>query len=266
MKNNDSIKKDWNSMAEAYETFNNSEDSYSYNIEWPCVKQLLPELGKKTVVDLGCGTGIFTFLLEGFLPEQIIGIDLSEEMLNIAKVKAGKMSSKAEFICYDASKCKEVIRMPVDFIFSSTTSHYIKNIGELFKNVAASLKNGGECVFSIIHPLYSAMYPIEHGDTFPDDEEWKVRYLDKSVRAYIQPWLEYNDDYEDHLSISYHHTFSDYINAIIDAGLLIEEIREPMAPEKWKTMQPDRYDSFMETPVYMIIKMKKPAAKHIPVC
>ena len=90
--------------------------------------------------------------------------------------------------------------------------------------------------------------------------------MDKSVRAYIQPWLEYNDDYEDHLSISYHHTFSDYINAIIDAGLLIEEIREPMAPEKWKTMQPDRYDSFMETPVYMIIKMKKPAAKHIPVC
>ena len=60
MKNNDSIKKDWNSMAEAYEIFNNSEDSYSYNIEWPCVKKLLPELRKKTVVDLGCGTGIFT--------------------------------------------------------------------------------------------------------------------------------------------------------------------------------------------------------------
>ena len=128
MKNNDSIKKDWNAMAEAYEIFNNSEDSYSYNIEWPCVKQLLPELGKKTVVDLGCGTGIFTFLLEGFAPEQIIGIDLSEEMLNIAKVKAGKISSKAEFICYDASKCKEVIHTPVDFIFSSTTSHYIKTL------------------------------------------------------------------------------------------------------------------------------------------
>lgn len=246
-------------MAEAYELFNNSEDSYSYNIEWPCIKRLLPELGKKTIVDLGCGTGIFTFLLEGFAPKKIIGIDLSEEMLNIAKRKAVKLSSKAEFICYDASKCRDVIHSQADFIFSSTTSHYIRNIEELFMNVARSLKNGGECIFSIIHPLYSAMYPIEHGDKFPNDEEWTIRYLDKSARAYIQPWLEYNDDYENHLSKSYHHTFSDYINAIIDAGLVIEKICEPMAPEEWKTMQPDRYESFVETPVYMIIKLKKPA-------
>ena len=120
-------------------------------------------------------------------------------------------------ICYDASKCRDVIHSQADFIFSSTTNHYIRNIEELFMNVARYLKNGGECIFSIIHPLYSAMYPIEHGDKFPNDEEWTIRYLDKSARAYIQPWLEYNDDYENHLSKSYHHTFSDYINAIIDA-------------------------------------------------
>lgn len=254
---NNKIKIDWNSMAEAYELFNNSEDSYSYNIEWPCIKNLLPELRKKTVVDLGCGTGIFTFLLERFAPEKITGIDLSEEMLKIAKKKADEMGSKAEFVAYDASKCADVINAPVDFVFSSTTSHYIENINELFENVAKSLKTGGECIFSIIHPLYSAMYPIEHGDTFPNDEEWTVRYLDKSIRAYIQPWLEYNDDFENHLSKSYHHTFGDYINAIIEAGFTIEKICEPTAPEEWKTTQPDRYDGFMETPVYMIIKMRK---------
>lgn len=253
------IKIDWNSMAEAYELFNNSEDSYSFNIEWPCIKKLLPELSGKTAVDLGCGTGIFTFLLEGYAPEKIVGIDLSEEMLKIAKKKADNTESKASFIAYDASKCADVIDSPVDFIFSSTMSHYIMNIKELFKNVAESLKTGGECIFSIIHPLYSAMYPVEHGNTFPSDDEWTIRYLDKSTRAYIQPWLEYNDDYENHLSKSYHHTFGDYINAIIESGLIIEKICEPMPPEAWKTTQPDRYDGFIETPVYMIIKMKKAA-------
>ena len=45
------IKIDWNSMAKAYEEFNNAEDSYSFNIEWPCIKELLPDLKGKTVLD-----------------------------------------------------------------------------------------------------------------------------------------------------------------------------------------------------------------------
>ncbi|WP_130838529.1 class I SAM-dependent methyltransferase [Lachnoclostridium sp. Marseille-P6806] len=252
------IKIDWNSMAKAYEEFNNAEDSYSFNIEWPCIKDLLPDLRGKTIVDLGCGTGIFTFLLEKSDPSKLIGIDLSEEMLQIARDKAKVSNSKAEFILHDAATCKEVIEEPVDFIFSSTTSHYIENLGHLFENVAKSLKDGGECVFSIIHPVYSAMYPVEHADgSFPEDEEWNVRYLDKSMRSYIQPWLEYNDVYENHLSKSYHHTMSDYMNAIIAAGLSIEQVCEPMAPEDWKETQPYRYEGFLETPVYMIIKMRK---------
>lgn len=252
------IKIDWNSMAKAYEEFNNAEDSYSFNIEWPCIKELLPDLKGKTVLDLGCGTGIFTFLLEKCNPDKLLGIDLSEEMLQIAKEKAEKSNSDAEFILHDAATCGEVVEEPVDFIFSSTTSHYIKDLGQLFENVSKSLKAGGECIFSIIHPVYSAMYPIEHADgSYPEDEEWNVRYLDKSMRAYIQPWLEYNDEYENHLSKSYHHTFADYMNAIIGAGLSIEKVCEPMPPEEWKESQPYRYEGFVESPVYMIIKMRK---------
>ncbi len=252
------IKIDWNSMAKAYEEFNNAEDSYSFNIEWPCIKELLPDLNGKSVVDLGCGTGIFTFLLEKSDSSKLIGIDLSEEMLQIARDKAAASNSKSEFVLHDAATCCEVIEEPVDFIFSSTTSHYIENLGQLFENVAKSLKVGGECIFSIIHPVYSAMYPVEHADgSFPEDEEWNVRYLDKSMRAYIQPWLEYNDAYENRLSKSYHHTMSDYMNAIVGAGLSIEKVCEPMAPEEWKETQPYRYEGFLETPVYMIIKMRK---------
>ncbi len=140
--------------------------------------------------------------------------------------------------------------MTVDFIFSSTTSHYIEDLEHLFSNVSRAC-------FSVIHPIYSAMYPIEHGDIFPKDEEWAVRYLDRSVRAYIQPWIEYNEAFENHLSKSYRHTFADYVNAIIGAGLMIEQIYEPIAPEKWKVPEPDRYEGFIETPVYMIIKMRK---------
>lgn len=253
----DVIKRDWNSMARAYEEFNNTQDSYSYSIEWQCIRNLLPDLKGKSVVDLGCGTGIFTFLLEQNNPAAITGIDLSEEMLQIAKDKAKENKSCAKFVLYDAAKCSNVIEKPVDFIFSSTTSHYIEDLEELFCNVSKSLKEEGESIFSVIHPVYSAMYPIAHGDIFPEDEEWTVRYLDKSMRAYIQPWIEYNEAIENHLSRSYHHTFADYVNAIIRAGLTIEQICEPMAPQEWKVSWPSRYEGFMEAPVYMILKMKK---------
>lgn len=201
--------------------------------------------------------GIFTFFLEQDGPSTITGIDLSEGMLQIAKDKAKENGSRARFVSYDAARCADVIEKPVDLIFSSTTSHYIEDLDQLFSNVARSLKEGGESVFSVIHPIYSAMYPIEHGDAFPEDEDWTVRYLDRSMRAYVQPWIEYNEAFEDHLSKSYHHTFADYINAMIGAGLMIEQICEPMAPEKWKVSEPDRYEGFIETPVYMIVKMRK---------
>ena len=87
-------------------------------------------------MDLGCGSGIFTSLLEQNNPSTITGIDLSEEMLQIAKNKAKENKSCARFILYDAARCANVIEKPVDFIFSSTTSHYIEDLEHLFSNVS----------------------------------------------------------------------------------------------------------------------------------
>lgn len=252
-----SIKEDWNHTAEAYELFNNAPDSYSYNIEWKCIKDMLPALQGKSILDLGCGTGIFTFLFEQYHPGKIVGIDLSEEMLHIAEKKAEENHSKAKFILGDAAKAFDLVQEEFDFVFSSTTTHYIDNLDMLFTNLYKCLKVGGTCILSVINPVYSAMYPIAHGDTFPSDEEWVVRYLDRSKRAYIQPWIEYNDDFENQLSTSYHYTFGDYVNAIIKSGLTLEGIKEPMPPQEWKENCFGRYDSFIETPTYMILKITK---------
>lgn len=47
------------------------------------------------------------------------------------------------------------------------------------------------------------------------------------------------------------------MNAIIGAGLSIEKVCEPMPPEEWKESQSYRCEGFVESPVYMIIKMRK---------
>lgn len=255
--NLNTVKSEWNSMAAAYELFNNSPDSYSYTIEWPCIQELLPDLRGKSILDFGCGTGIFTFLLEKYYPSKIVGIDLSEEMLKIAIAKGKEKKSPAQFVLGDASRLTDYFDETFDFIFSSTTTHYLTNLESLFEGIKRVLKEDGTCVLSIIHPVYSALYPIEHGDAFPEDDEWVVRYLDQRKRAYIQPWIEYNDNFENQLSRSYHYTFSDYVNAILKSGLKIQEIREPLPPKAWEATSFGRYDNYIETPTYMILKLVK---------
>ena len=247
--------RNWDRMAEAYEQFTSGEDSYSCRIEWPCIRKMLPDLKGKSVVDLGCGTGRFTFWLEKERPGRIVGVDLAENMLSLAKEKAKKLGSHAEF--FKADIAKPFTEEKFDFAFSSTVSHYIENLDALFSNVSGMLKPGGVSIFSVMNPVYTAQYPVRKNEGFPDDSEWTVRYLDMRERGYIQPWIEYNDSIADYLSYSYHHTFSDYINAIIRSGMKILKTREPLPPEEWKTRYPGRYESFLETPSYLVIGMEK---------
>lgn len=246
----------WNRMAEAYEAFTTGEDSYSGCIEWPCVRQMLPEIKDKRALDLGCGTGHFTFLLEEYNPRKLVGVDLSPAMLNIAKKKAAEKRSAAQFVCMDA--CAYRPEEAFDLIFSSTLTHYIQDLDGFFQHIGDMLAPGGTCVLSVMHPVYSAQYPARHDDgSLPGDEEWVVRYLDPSERAYVQPWIEFNDDIPDFLSQSYHHTFSAYLNAGIRGGLTLSETREPLPPPEWERQYPGRYQAFVETPSFLIMRWTK---------
>lgn len=251
------IEKNWDEMSMAYENFTEDEDSYSYTIEWPCIQKMLPKLDGKKVLDLGCGTGRFSFLFEKENPLSILGVDISEQMLNIAKNKALNRNSKVKFIQYDISNLNTYNNEKFDFIFSSTTFHYIRDLNGLFNNIYNLLDEKGICIVSLMHPVYTSQYPVDKNGEFPSDDEWIVRYLDKSKRAYIQPWIEYNDNIKDYLSTSYHHTVSDYFNAIISVGFRIEKVEEPFPPEDWKQNCFGRYNAFIETPSYMILKLSK---------
>lgn len=251
------IEKNWDEMSKAYEDFTEKDDSYSYVIEWPCIQKMLPPLKNKRILDLGCGTGRFSFLFEKENPLSVLGVDLSEQMLNIAKVKARNRGSKVKFIRGDISNSEIYNNQKFDFIFSSTTFHYIKDLIGLFINIYNALEDKGVCVLSLMHPVYTAQYPIDKNGAFPTDDEWVVRYLDKSIRSYVQPWIEYNDNIKNYLSTSYHHTIGDYLNAIIQAGFRIEKVEEPLPPESWKQTSYGRYNAFIKTPSYIILKLSK---------
>ena len=251
------IEQNWNSMVEAYEQFTNKPSSYSLAIEWPAIKQLLPNIKNKKVLDLGCGTGRFSFLLETLFPAKVVGIDLSQQMLNKATEIGHNKQSSVEFIKGDIENLTLIKDNSFDFVFSSTTLHYLPDLAKVIGEVSRVLVSGGVCILSVIHPVYTSHYPLANKNEFPKDEDWQVRYLNKNLRSYVQPWIEFNDNIENYLSTSYHHTFADYVNNAIKAGLSITAVSEPKPPKQWFLDSPERYTGFINTPTYMVLKLQK---------
>lgn len=141
------FERNWDEIAKAYEAFTENADSYSYSIEWPCIQKMLPPLSNKKILDLGCGTGRFSFLFEKKNPLSVVGVDISEQMISIAKQKALSNGSNVKFIKDDISNSDIYTKDKFDFMFSSTTFHYIKDIKSLFQNYITHWKIQGSALF-----------------------------------------------------------------------------------------------------------------------
>lgn len=55
--------------------------------EWSTLEKLLPDFNQKRVLDLGCGYGWHCIYAAEHGAERVVGLDLSEKMLAVAKQK-----------------------------------------------------------------------------------------------------------------------------------------------------------------------------------
>jgi putative methylase len=74
------------------------------------------DIQDKKVVDLGCGTGIFSFGVKIANAKEVIGIDIDEKSIEIAKDYAEKINEDIKFIAEDVKdvniNCDTVIMNP----------------------------------------------------------------------------------------------------------------------------------------------------------
>lgn len=153
----------------------------------------LPENGR--ALDVGCGTGDMSGLIrKASLNAQIVGLDLSPNMLAIAEEKY-KKDPRMSFVQADASRLPfedaEFDTAIISFALRNTTD-YKKVLSEMIRVV----KPGGSicCIDSfvpegkLIRPFYdlyfSVIMPLIGGGV----RHWKeYRWLENSTRAFISP-------------------------------------------------------------------------------
>ncbi len=173
-----SIEKAYNSWAGQYDTNKNK----TRDLDIKATVETLSKYKFKHVLELGCGTGKNTgWLLRK--AEQLIGLDFSQEMLNIAKEK--NTDIRAIFKRADLNQEWEIENQFADLVTSSLTLEHIDDLYHIFNQANQKLKNGGIFFISELHPFkqYSgskAKYETENGT--------------QELEVYIHHISEYIDD------------------------------------------------------------------------
>lgn len=190
--------------------------------EWHILKKMLPDLNGKDVLDLGCGFGWHCKYAMEQGANSVIGIDISEKMLETARK-------------INALKGIEYIRKPIeevdypaeqfDLVLSSLTFHYLDSFEAICKNVHKWLKPNGWFVFSVEHPVFTASGTQEWAYTDTGEKaHWPVdRYFSQGKREAV---------FLGEKMTKYHRTLTTYLNDLLKQSFRLRAIIEPQpSPE-----------------------------------
>jgi len=111
--------------------------------EWPALRALLPPMSGQKVVDLGCGYGWFCRWATEQGAERVLGLDVSEKMLE--RAVASTHDSRVSYQRADLERL-EFARSGFTLAYSSLAFHYISDLAGLLRTVHDALIPGGRRV------------------------------------------------------------------------------------------------------------------------
>ncbi|MFH1394612.1 MAG: methyltransferase domain-containing protein [Candidatus Omnitrophota bacterium] len=118
-------------------------------VQKKCAKKLFDMICLRNfdnILEIGCGTGFYTNMLrERYPAAQITAVDISPEMINLAKKEYACRNVKFEVL--DAEKVFPERKF--DLITSNAVFQWFENIGVSVKHFAKILNPGGSFCFSI---------------------------------------------------------------------------------------------------------------------
>lgn len=213
--------------------------------EWKTLEKMLPDFKGKKVLDLGCGFGWHCQYAIEHGAASVVGVDISEKMLAVAKEKTSK---DIEYIC----KSTEDVEFPdhsIDVVISSLTFHYLLSFDDIVKKVSVWLNDGGDFVFSAEHPVFTA-YGTQ--DWYRDA---KGKILHFPVDNYFAEGKREANFLGEKVT-KYHKTLTTYLNTLIQNGFEITGVVEPQ-PGKEMLETIEGMKDELRRPMMLIVSAKK---------
>ena len=169
----------------AYDTLAGAYDGLTRDIDYAGILNFLETVLRREkkhpqrVLDLGCGTGSMSVLLaqQGY---EVLGADISEEMLTFAAQKAAELENPPFFIHQPMEELQ--LPQPVDCVFCLLDSiNYVtepEDVRNTMRRVYENLTPGGVFLFDINTPF--KLHSLD-GQIFLDENEesycvWRVEF------------------------------------------------------------------------------------------
>ncbi|NMH70981.1 class I SAM-dependent methyltransferase [Bacillus sp. RO3] len=232
---------------QAYMNLRKSGETYNDYLEQPAMKEELTDLGGKSVLDLGCGTGgLAKFCVENGAIS-VVGVDISKKMINQALKE--NQDDRIQYVCGPIEDFKGP-PASFDLIVSSLALHYIEDYDTLIRQLHTFLKPGGVFIFSTEHPVVTARKTMKNWWRNDKGEKlhWAMdHYRDEGKRE--QEWYVKG-------VVKYHRTLSTLINGLITQGFVLERLVEPLPTDKGLMLLP-KLKNEERRPSFLILKSSK---------
>jgi len=131
-------------------TYDDQKFNLLTSLDAEILEALLVDLqpGNSIIADIGCGTGRNWPLLNSFHPSQLIGFDISQNMLRQLVAKFPDADAR---LCTD-HRLPQIPLAYFDSIISSLCLVYFKDLKPVFQEWDRVLKPGGSILFTSNHP------------------------------------------------------------------------------------------------------------------
>lgn len=221
--------------------------NYNDLLEQPAMRKLLPDVRGKTVLDIGCGYGRESYLFAQSGAKQVIGVDISRKMLELARREYSHPD--VEYLQMDMEELGGLTQ-EFDLIYSSLAFHYAADFQRLAGNLYRLLRAGGRLLYSQEHPIVTATVDCRGHYNTVDGQCVSYTFSDYAAGGpRVGAWFV--DGVE-----NYHRPMGEIVTTLAQAGFVIEELVEPL-PGKWALEElPELAKEFIK-PTFLIIKARK---------
>jgi SAM-dependent methyltransferase len=231
-----------------YSDFPRSRLGLEGTAEWPSLCALLPDLAGKRVVELGCGFGHLSRWLAEAGAADVLGLDLSENML-----AAARAATRDPAVHFERADLDTLVLPPVsaDLVVSSLTLHYVADFARIVSVVHDGLVPGGNFVFSVEHPIYAARAVPEWVTAADGRQAFAI--ADYGIEgARRTNWIVDG-------VVKYHRSIATMLNDLRAAGFAFRAMDEWRPSPEQLSAHPEWRETELTRPMFLLIAVTRPA-------
>jgi 2-polyprenyl-3-methyl-5-hydroxy-6-metoxy-1,4-benzoquinol methylase len=259
---NQEVRDIWDRNAAFWDERMGEGNSFHKTLIEPAQERLLNVCPGQRILDIACGNGQFARRLAK-LGASVLGVDISERMIEQARARTTEAPSRVEFRVMDCTRADALLSLgekQFDAAVCTMALMDMTAIETLFTAVAKLLKARGCLVFSVMHPCFNSGRVTHVHEREEVDDQVLDRYSVR-VSGYIHP-LTHRGVAMIGQPVSqyyFHRPLSLLLGPAFETGFVLDALAEPVFPPPAEGRGSLFEHVYSDMPAALVARLRLPA-------